>query len=770
MDDFTPFEKKIYKTYHLSEMDPAFLTRLEHDLKIRQVELSQPTRKTRQFRWVYVLALFALSLVMIFAIGPNKVWAMIQQLFGYVPGVGLVDTNTQIMLLEAPQNIEREGVLLEVNQGIFSSERSIVQYNFFNVPTPDFHPDMQLVQCSEGAYLETADGNRYVEIQRGEFEGLPADTESVTLVFPCIADTLLGSTPENWRIDLKLQSVPVESIANLAFDASSVEQETQPAEPTSRPETQTSQTQTVSLPVDVESISDGIQVKVVIPEKDDLILAGSYAIPSELNKTSWLIEEAIELMDSNGDTIRTRVPEDYQSLVNSLGGDPSKNWALQFKPASFQFPLQLEQLLIVTQPLPESSLEYEINLPDDLSFEDRITLDQDLQIDGHTFHLLSLGLSPDNNAWLILDKGPDVFDIRLQVIDPETQNHLEATPSQEANGKLIINFKLPENTGSKLRLYFYEPVVVNKSYSLLGTWTPDAEVISALSTPEDVSHVCLSYDRYQTPVTGTVAIPAGKILVGRNTNRGGGELILFNLDGSDPQVLDTQGGWDGALSPDGLKVFYLGKLEQSMHILDLQTGKDKLLPVKMSVSGIQPVWSPDGSMIAFYGYGYTPSVLQLEDWSVINIQTYAQARIDGWSPENELYITETAYGGNPGRTMAYNIAAGTSHEVSLPNMLVHSTNAHPLSAENGKFIFTNTDGTEAYIYNPAIQETTTLVDGLHAYNLGWAGRNWAIVSIEEDSSKSAATMLVNLLTCQTIRLPYVEDGMNYGMVMDAVMP
>jgi WD40 repeat protein len=771
MNNFTPFENQIRETYHLSEMDPAFSTRLERDLKVRKAELSQPTRKANQFHWAYVLTPLALLVVMVFAIGPNMVWAQVLQWLGYVPGVGLVDSNTQIMLLEAPQQMEREGVLLKIDNGIFSPDKSIVQYSFFNVPDPVFYPDMQLVQCSESAYLETADGNRYVEIQRGEFEGLPAGTESATLVFPCISNVLLGSAPENWRVSLRLVPAPAEAMTALVLDVLPVEQEAQPTELATEPETQVPQTQPDTLLASAEPVPDGIQVKAVIPVEDSLILVGSYAIPPEISEASWLFEGAIELKDSLGNPIRTRVPEDYQSLVNSLGGDPSQNWALQFKPAPHQSPLQLEQSLVMTQPLPESSLEYEIDLPEDLDSWVQITLDQDLQIDGHTIHLLYLGLShdPDNTAWLILDKGPEVFDIRLQVLDPNSQTRIDSIQTKELDDKVIIDFTIPETAGRKLLLNFYEPTVVSKSYSLLGTWAPDAQVISALSTPEAVSQVCLSYDQYQAPAPDIAAIPAGKILVVRNTDRGE-ELILSNLDGSDPQVLDTQGGWDGALSLDGSKLFYLGDLDRTMHILDLRTGEEELLPFTEHVSGIQPIWSPDGSMIAFYGLGYAPNVLRLEDWSVDSVQISAQARIDGWSPENELYVTELAYVGNPGRTLAYDFTTRTSHEVNLPNMLVHSTNAYPLSAENGKFIYTNSDGTAAYIYDPATQETTTLVEGLKVYNLGWAGRDWAVVSIQEDSGKSAATMLVNPLTCQTIRLPYVEDGRNFGMVMDAVMP
>ncbi|MCE5206759.1 MAG: hypothetical protein LLG42_00440, partial [Chloroflexi bacterium] len=323
MNNFTPFENKIRETYHLSEMDPAFSTRLERDLKVRKAELSQPARKASPFHWAYALTPLALLVVMVFAIGPNTVWAQIQQWFDYLPGVGLVDSNTQIMLLEAPQQMEREGVLLEIDKGIFSPAKSVVQYSFFNVPGPDFHPDMQLVQCSEGAYLETADGHRYVEIQRGEFEGLPAGTETATLVFPCIPNVLLGSAPENWRVNLHLVPASAEAMANLELDVLPVEQEAQPTELATEPETQSPETQPDTLPASAEPVPDGIQVKAVIPVEDSLILLGSYAIPPEISEAPWLFEGSIELKDSLGNPIGTRAPEDYQSLVNSLGGDPS---------------------------------------------------------------------------------------------------------------------------------------------------------------------------------------------------------------------------------------------------------------------------------------------------------------------------------------------------------------------------------------------------------------------------------------------------------------
>jgi PKD repeat protein len=51
--------------------------------------------------------------------------------------------------------------------------------------------------------------------------------------------------------------------------------------------------------------------------------------------------------------------------------------------------------------------------------------------------------------------------------------------------------------------------------------------------------------------------------------------------------------------------------------------------------GVQPTWSPDGSKIAFVGYGGGPGIFILDfaDWSVINLTGVAGASSPAWSPD-----------------------------------------------------------------------------------------------------------------------------------------
>jgi hypothetical protein len=87
------FEAEIHLAMAVPERDPAFLSSLR-----RQVCRSRSTRGTR-FAWAGLAASAVFLLAVIWMVGPQTVFADFQRLFGYIPGLGLVQNDASLRIL-----------------------------------------------------------------------------------------------------------------------------------------------------------------------------------------------------------------------------------------------------------------------------------------------------------------------------------------------------------------------------------------------------------------------------------------------------------------------------------------------------------------------------------------------------------------------------------------------------------------------------------------------------------------------------------------------
>lgn len=224
MNDLSPFEKDIQLTYRLPDINPAFLNRLE--ARLQAYRPASEAKAKPAFRvargWAYVLTLLFFTSAAILAIGPAKVLAQIQALFGFVPDVGLVNTSSPFRQLAEPVSDTRDGITLTVQSAFLSADQTIITYEMSDLPaemkrarfgdpeclTPAYlqFPDDARLEASESSGGLAPDGSFVHQIR---FNGpVPADYAQAALVFPCLEGTAKDRGPENWSIELAFQPVP----------------------------------------------------------------------------------------------------------------------------------------------------------------------------------------------------------------------------------------------------------------------------------------------------------------------------------------------------------------------------------------------------------------------------------------------------------------------------------------------------------------------------------------------------------------------------------
>lgn len=226
MNDLNPtpeFEEKVRRAVDVPDANPEFVKKLRADLARRPVVM----RPRFIFRPAWAFASLVVTLALI-ASAPFAVNAL-KRLFGYVPGVGLVENVSGIHMLAEPVSVTREGVTVTITQAMVYEDRVELTYevagikeNYSNAPDMcgSYHPDNGFWSDAD-ADLRLPDGTLVRRDYAGEFQfanryamkpiyavQVPADALELTMVLKCIPFTRLGSVPENWEVPFKLIAVP----------------------------------------------------------------------------------------------------------------------------------------------------------------------------------------------------------------------------------------------------------------------------------------------------------------------------------------------------------------------------------------------------------------------------------------------------------------------------------------------------------------------------------------------------------------------------------
>ncbi|MBL0344401.1 hypothetical protein [Candidatus Villigracilis affinis] len=238
MNDFNPspeFEEKVRKAVDVPSAKPEFVNKLRNELARRPVKMKP--RFILKPVWAFAFVIVALTLI---ASAPAAVNAL-KKIFGYVPGVGLVENSSGLRMLAEPASLTRDGVTLTITnvfvyqdrveliysvQGIASENDGTQAEDGISNPTAfcgGVNPGEFMItdgdarlRLPDGTILERDYTGKYPQnifaMQPVYEAAIPADVTEMTFVLKCIPWARLGATPENWELPFSLVTVPAGTI------------------------------------------------------------------------------------------------------------------------------------------------------------------------------------------------------------------------------------------------------------------------------------------------------------------------------------------------------------------------------------------------------------------------------------------------------------------------------------------------------------------------------------------------------------------------------
>jgi len=130
------FEESIRKSFGVPEIRSKFVDEVYGNLMQQAVAKSKKPHPFFDLRpaWTVTFAILTLMIIGTLVIGPQRVYAAVLQLFGYIPGAGIVDQNNPIRLLAEPVSITRDGVTVSVNQVVLTGTETRLDFGVSGVP------------------------------------------------------------------------------------------------------------------------------------------------------------------------------------------------------------------------------------------------------------------------------------------------------------------------------------------------------------------------------------------------------------------------------------------------------------------------------------------------------------------------------------------------------------------------------------------------------------------------------------------------------------
>ncbi len=631
------FENEVRTAMAVPEPDPVFLKHLRY-------QVSRPKMNAfLRLAWIGLAVSSAFLFLVIWLIGPGNVYAEFRGMFGFVPGIGVVQNDSKLRVLVEPVKMVRDGISLEVLKGAADDQHTVLVFQVGGIPQTAQPGSENVPGCTASPTLQLTDGST-LKSTGGEgngwgtgyqlkatFPALPAGNPQVTLVIPCLMDTRPGSVPENWQIALRFQSAPADMQVFPVYDLTA-------ATPVLNQATKlpTTGAITESAPALGHTAAvNGITVSLdqVAETEQGFLLQGSI---SKDPKTVLMVRFGLgtQLLDANGEVIPTEFSLSGGSLT-----DPSSEWKLQTNSKAYPGPwtLKVPSLFIELS----AKVSFNVDFGPSPQIGQIWEINQTLDFAGHPLVVQKAELIEDQDQKTRLrftfGGGSELYEVS-SMGDPQNFSARSSPKLTSADsGALTYSSIYDQIPTGKRTVDIYGATLVQPGPWLVG-WQPP--VTAGAATPTALPQACLTETTWQQLRSQTSnALPgilSGHLLVEENTGQPMPQITRIDLSTGQKQALVT-GGWS-SLSPDGSRIAYIESNGQS--ILIAGTHGEPPQPLAGTTStDYNPLWSPDGQWIAFRRANQGIYIIHPDGSGVKRLTgPTSEASLVGWLPDSRALV------------------------------------------------------------------------------------------------------------------------------------
>jgi hypothetical protein len=345
----------------------------------RKMQANQAAAPAR-FSFSRPLKIAALSLavlgLLIIAIGPKQVWASVNQLIGYLPGIGFFRNDGQTLYLAEPVSTQQGGVTMTVKQAVADKDLLVIDYEITGLKAmmPDgtwscmydsnevVLPDGSKKHVTGGDSAGEADGLR----SRVEFPALPKTVKQITLVAAMIEQDPTCKAPAELRIDLPLVTAPTGISSALVNEFPS-------AEPNGD--------STSSTPVTSNSAS-GIKFNIdrMAEMPEGYVISGHATDENKDWQNIWPEFDRMKITDAKGAKV------DFEQ-ANEVSGE--NEFGIQINGKNYEFPLKITIPSVLVTGSPEQAPSFQMNAGENPQIGQEFQIHQDVEVLGQKVTFVS---------------------------------------------------------------------------------------------------------------------------------------------------------------------------------------------------------------------------------------------------------------------------------------------------------------------------------------------------------------------------------------------
>lgn len=744
------FEESIGRSFGVPEVRSEFVDQVYADLMHRADAKSQQSRPFLRLRpaWTVALVITILMVIGTVAVGPQRVYAAVLQLFGYIPGVGIVDQSSPIRVLAEPVSVTQDGISITVTSATLTGDRTHIDYRVFGVPGSAYPDREDMMGCIQQPYLRLSNGAQ-LDYADKDFPSIPPEINEAVFVVPCIFNTLPGTVPENWELPLRFVPAPPDLTIVPVI------------------EILPSQTPSVMASTPTTGVNP-LAITKVLDIGDKFVLMGEFSYRADRDASllagSWWAIKQVSITGADGRAIPQSYSNDFDLPAPTQ--PDSEPWLFQLD-KNFVPPVAITWTGEIISPVgAKEQVAFEFDAGPNPEGGSSWEVNQDFKLGGYNIRLVSIQSSPGGYSFhFIADPGASANQIEVDIegYSPNCGGGGgggDYFPDEFA--REVCHASMPggpEFPHGRLVIVFNFQALVRQDKSFQLEWSPDPAQTGVFATTTPEPGVCLTSEKLAQLDPIPSALTHGNALIyERLDETGTWGLVLYNLDGSQKKAVNSAGNW-GALSPDGSKVAF-SALDNSIHIVDLALQIEQILP---GAAGFNLLWSPDGKQIAYIGSGNgiinSVFVISTDGTPPRQISTWSYEAVIGWSPDStQLFFVAPFTGGAAWKVYSFDLASGAVKE----RFIIENGTPKFLNAKlspDGKWIaYRGRDNSSLYLVHPDGSDLHLLVDNAGVVGVAWSSSGWLGISLRNPNSDQSTVVIIKPEGCEIYRMPGALGG------------